>query len=309
MQLSVIIPTHNPDRARLQRVLHALAAQEGANFPWEVIIVDNASSPPVDLATLAGPMPPGCRVVVEPQLGLTYARETGMREMRGELWLSVDDDNVLAPTYVATAVAYMAARPDVGALGGRIAPELAAPAPDWLVGNEHSWRLALRDFGSEPLVTQIHAQPLPTYPYFAPIGAGMVLRRRGIERYLNWALTASTRLSDRKGGHLGTCGDSELVMQAALLAGEEVAYHPGLQMLHVIPAGRLRYRYLLRLAYQGAKTWAEFQCRYGFDRPVSRWLALARCARAFFFHVALTPDRFLRWTDTCGYQLGLARRS
>lgn len=309
MQLSVIIPTHNPDRARLQRVLHALAAQQGTHFAWEVIIVDNASSPPVDLAAFTGPFPPACRVVVEPQLGLTYAREAGMREMRGELWLSVDDDNLLAPGYVAAAVAYMAAHPGVGALGGRIEPELAAPAPAWLLGSRHRWRLALRDFGPDSLVTQVRTDPPRTYPYFAPLGAGMVLRRRGIERYRQWARQATNRLTDRRGGHLGTCGDSELVMQAALLAGEDVAYDPALQMDHVIPAGRLRYGYLLRLAYQGSKTWAEFQCRYGFDRPISRPLALAKCARAFVFHIALTPDRFLRWVDTCGYLFGLARQS
>ena len=28
MRLSIIIPTHNPDPSRLQRVLHALAAQQ-----------------------------------------------------------------------------------------------------------------------------------------------------------------------------------------------------------------------------------------------------------------------------------------
>ena len=270
--------------------------------------MDNASSPPVELPTEGGALPPNCRVVRQPRVGLTYARETGMHEARGELWISVDDDNVLDPGYLAVASAFMTAHPEVGALGGRIIAEFAAPAPAWLLTPDHAWRLALRDFGPEVLISTARTEALRSYPHFAPIGAGMILRRTGIERYLQWAEQAEKRLTDRQGGHLGTCGDSELVMQTTLLAQLEVAYSPALSMLHLIPETRLRYRYLRRLTFQGAATWAEFQCRYGYDKPISRVRAVARCVRAFFFLSAWSPDRFIQWCDTCGYNLSLARQ-
>ena len=43
LELSVIIPTHNPRRDYLERVLEALAGQTLAAEKWELVIVDNKS--------------------------------------------------------------------------------------------------------------------------------------------------------------------------------------------------------------------------------------------------------------------------
>ena len=47
LELSVIIPTHNPRRDYLARTLEALKRQTLAPEKWEVLIVDNKSEEPV----------------------------------------------------------------------------------------------------------------------------------------------------------------------------------------------------------------------------------------------------------------------
>ena len=50
MQLTAIIPAHHPHRVRLARTLAALAAQTLPAENWETLLVDNASTPALDLA-------------------------------------------------------------------------------------------------------------------------------------------------------------------------------------------------------------------------------------------------------------------
>ena len=45
--MSVVIPTHNPRRDYLERVLGALAAQTLDRSKWELVVIDNKSEEPV----------------------------------------------------------------------------------------------------------------------------------------------------------------------------------------------------------------------------------------------------------------------
>ena len=98
--VSVVLCTWNPRREILSRVLESLARQTLAAAEWELVVVDNASYPPVEVALPAG-CEIQCRKVVEPVVGLAAARIRGIREARGELLVFVDDDNVLDADYLA----------------------------------------------------------------------------------------------------------------------------------------------------------------------------------------------------------------
>ena len=82
VDISVIVPTHNPDHERLRRTLEGLSAQSCQTNRLEVIIVDNASWPAVELPSQSSVFYDSLRVILEPQLGLTYARKTGLRADR-----------------------------------------------------------------------------------------------------------------------------------------------------------------------------------------------------------------------------------
>src|SRR5690349_21927962 len=131
MNLAVVICTHNPHAGRLRRTLAGLRAQTLPAAEWETLIVDNASQPALTPAAWGDAAPANLRIVSEPQLGLTAARRRGLSEARAPLCVLVDDDNILAPDYLAQAARLAAAHPRVGAFGGRSVPEFEVPPPDW----------------------------------------------------------------------------------------------------------------------------------------------------------------------------------
>src|SRR4051812_20424680 len=101
LQVSVIICAHAPDAGRLRRTLDGLRTQTLPADQWETLLVDNASAPPIEQTDFAETAPANIRLVREPKLGLTFARCRGFTDARAPLCVLVDDDNVLAPDYLA----------------------------------------------------------------------------------------------------------------------------------------------------------------------------------------------------------------
>lgn len=302
MRLSVIIPTHNPDPGRLGRTLDGLRAQTLPVSDWEILLIDNASDPPVSPASFAAEAPGSLRIVVEPVLGLSSARRRGFSAARGEFFVLVDDDNVLAPDYLAHTLRLFAAYPRLGALGGRSLPEFAAPPKPWQ--REFFDLLALRDLGPHPLLS-VGLRPSGaahnTYPACAPIGAGMALRRVAAEAWL--AAPATARLSDRRGGALSSSGDNDIVL-ALMRAGWEVGYFPELSLIHLIPAGRLDPLYLARLNRGIQKSWMQVLTQHDANDwpPVPGWTVPFRQLKAWFTYRAWTsPAARIRWQGACGH--------
>lgn len=299
-RLTVIIPTHNPDPGRLARTLAGLRAQTLPAADWETLLVDNASASPVTAPPADSPSP--LRLIREPQLGLTSARRRGLREAGGEIVVLVDDDNVLAPGYLAGVLRLFAAHPQVGALGGKSVAEFAAPPPAWTA--EFHALLAVRDLGDTPLLSA-GLRPAGTdknvYPRCAPIGAGMALRRAAIESWLGQSTSSS--LTDRQGAELTSAGDNDIVL-SVMQAGWEVGYFPELSLMHLIPASRLEPAYLGRLNRGIQKSWMQVLARHA----ASPWPKLSatgarlRQAKAWFVHRAWSsPAAHIRWQGACGH--------
>ncbi|MBM3853727.1 MAG: glycosyltransferase family 2 protein, partial [Verrucomicrobia bacterium] len=170
--ISVVLPTRNPHRGRLARTLDGLAQQTLAVPAWELIVVDNASSPPLAARPDSNLIDPA-RIVVEPHVGLTRARLRGIAEARGEIIVFVDDDNVLAPDYLGQVHRLMSVCLNSGAAGGRVVAEWESPPPAWT--SPFLGLLALSDHGGTRLVAP--GAPDAPWPHFAPVGAGLAVRR------------------------------------------------------------------------------------------------------------------------------------
>ncbi|MEY4372849.1 MAG: hypothetical protein RL219_1618 [Actinomycetota bacterium] len=112
--LSVVIPTCGDGRF-LDEQLEALAGQR-ADLEFEVVLVANHST--VDLDELATSWSGRLDLVVERadgRAGAAYARNRGIERARGDVLLFVDDDDVVAPGYVAAMRRALEYAPAVGA--------------------------------------------------------------------------------------------------------------------------------------------------------------------------------------------------
>ena len=295
VDLSVVISAHNPSSARLTRTLCGLSSQTLAPERWELVLVDNASTPPLalDLSAL-----PTSHLVREDRLGLTFGRIAGMERSRAPIIVLVDDDNVVGPSYLESVLAIFAHEPRLGAVGGK-------SMPDWEAGSPRAWveefrdQLALRNFGEEAQIAALAGSC--EYPACSPIGAGMAFRRAAVQSWLA-SCRAGGAPTDRRGRDLSSAGDCDMVM-FALKDGWQVGYFPELEMTHVIPEGRTTREYLGRLNYGIAKSWVQFLARHG-TRPwskVSRVGAWLRKARAYVRYQAWAgPAQYVRWRGVCG---------
>ena len=274
--LSVILCAHRPHTGRLARTLAGLAAQTLPLAHWELLFIDNGSAPPLapDLAAF-----PRARLLREPALGLTPARLAGIHAAAAPLLVFVDDDNVLAPGYLAAAVHLFTENPALAAAGGPVRPEWETPPPAWSA--PFHGLLALRDLGPAPLLAP--GGPAAPWPDFAPVGAGLVIRRVAALAYAA-ALGSDPRRRalDRAGNSLASGGDNDLVF-TALHAGGDIGYFPELALTHLIPAGRLDPHYLARLNHGIMRTWVRVlalhhQCPWPAIAP---WTLPPRLIRAW----------------------------
>jgi len=238
LSVTVAICCHNSAR-RLPQTLHHLQ-QVRATVPWDVILVDNASTDStseVARQCWPGSAPTTLRVVEESRLGLSQARARAFAESKSDVISFIDDDNWVSPDWVQVVSEVLSANPQVGACGGLIEAECESVPPVW-------FQLYHRDYA---VGRQGHEEGDSTdFPGFI-WGAGLTIRRTAWEALM--AAGFHSLLVDREGQQLTSGGDSELCL-ALRVAGWKLHYCPRLTMKHFIPAARLQWPYLRRL-YRG----------------------------------------------------------
>lgn len=297
--ITVVVPAHDPHRGRFERTMAGLAAQALPRDRWELVVVDNASADPSAFACIDAMAFPGARVVREDALGLTHARLRGFAESRAALVVLVDDDNVLAPDHLETALRIAAGHPDVGAFGGRCVGEFEHPPAPWTAPFHAN--LAVVDHGDAPLVGGFDGGARD-YPKFAPVGAGMVLRSECARLWADATRTRGTPISDRRGRDLASGGDCDIVL-TLLDAGWKVGYFPALSLAHLIPASRVERDYLARLVRGISRSWIQVLDLHGIRpwKPVPPLAVPLLKARAWMRLRAWSGDEaFVRWNAACG---------
>lgn len=238
MKISVIICTHNPKEKYLQRTLQALSVQSLPMVDWELILVDNASEAPVE-----GRFPtawhPAARTVRETELGLTPARLCGIRESSGRILVFVDDDNLLGKDYLENAWRIAESHPFLGAWGGTCLAEYEKEPPAWF--DAYEGNIAVRRIDTATWSNRY-------FDYAStPVGAGMCLRSEVALGYSDRLINDKTTVClDRKGSSLMSCGDHDMAWTSMEL-GLGVGVFPSLELVHIIPPGRTKADYILKL--------------------------------------------------------------
>jgi glycosyltransferase involved in cell wall biosynthesis len=270
MMTTVVVSTYNRCKL-LERALDSLVASAlPTSLEWEVVVVDNNSSDQTrDVVEGFNRRYPGrFRYVFEPRQGVSYARNAGVRESRGDVLAFMDDDVTVGREWLRNITASLH-RGDCIGVGGRIVPVWKSEPPRWLpIERPHALAPFVDfDFGSEP-------GPLSVPPF----GANMAFRREVFERYGCFRTD------------LGRCGDKLLSNEDTefghrlLAAGERLCYEPSAIMHHPVLEERVRKLYVLRWWFgKGCADIAECGIPAG-----TRW---------FLFRIPLVLiRRAVRWT-------------
>jgi len=136
--VSAIIPTLNRC-ATLRRVLQAYSGQTALQKVAEILVIDDGSADetPSVIAEFARTSPVPIRYLRQEHRGAAAARNLGIREARGDLFLFTDDDVIPSPTLVAEHLRFHSQNSDPGvAVLGSVPwhPDAhATPFMNWLI--------------------------------------------------------------------------------------------------------------------------------------------------------------------------------
>ncbi|WP_040666478.1 glycosyltransferase [Nitrolancea hollandica] len=287
--VSVVICCHNSGR-RLPAVLAHLAAQQVPDdLPWEVLVIDNASTD--DTAAVARMTWPAhihvpVRVVPEPKLGLIHARHRGFAEAMYEFVSFIDDDNRVAPDWIKIAAEVMQTHPEVGACGGLSEAVFETNPPPWFDRYQEFYAVGPQGEPGDITWTKGFLW-----------GAGLTIRQSAWRQIVKRGFCST--LTGRQGARLSTGEDVEISF-ALRRAGWRLWFEPRLRLQHFLPQRRLQWTYLRSLnRANGAATvsydpytLSSKRNSYIFEARRSghwRWQALATAR-----DLALNPRRWLR---------------
>lgn len=265
-------------------------------------MIDNASDEPLS-PRLELSWHPQAAVIREEQLGLTQARLCGYESAKANLLVFVDDDNVLEPNYLEDVIQIFQEYPALGAIAGKSLPQFEVEPEPWV---KHYYSvLALRDFGEIPLTTagRFGALTAESYPYFAPCGAGMALRKLLFGTYTAQVRSNPVRLKLGRSGRQLTSGEDNDIILTLLTAGWGVGYFPQLQLTHLIGAHRLQPRYLARLNYAASRSWVQVLGVHGIQpwkKISSRTVLLRQIKAAFLYQPWRNRKAYVQWQGACG---------
>jgi glycosyltransferase involved in cell wall biosynthesis len=231
--VSVVICCHNSEGLLPATITH-LKTQRFNEQDWEVLVIDNASvdrTPLVARECWGEDSPVAMRIVHEPRLGLSFARERAFEEARYEVLSFIDDDNWIAPGWIATVSECMSANPKLGAIGSINTAVADSAFPDWFARYCHYY------------AAWAYHEPA-TLASWVLNGAGMTIRKKAWRELRTSGF--KWRLTDRCGSRLSSGGDLELGC-AIQLAGWKIRIEPRLRLEHYMTPERLRWSYLREL--------------------------------------------------------------
>lgn len=234
IRISLVIPTHNR-AAQLLAALESVVRQDLPPGEWECVVVNNCSTDDTRerFAAFAGAHP-DCRLrlVDEPQAGVSYARNRGVREAGAPLLAFIDDDERICPGFLRAYADFFGAHPEAVVAGGRIVAEYPAGRPDWLSKYTEMPIANPMDFGSE-------VRPFPVHK--VPGGGNMAFRREAFARCGGF---------DPSLGRVGReliGGEENDLFERLREAGQTIWYVPGAVMWHIIPPAKLTETYFRKL--------------------------------------------------------------
>ena len=231
---SIIVCTYNREKY-LYGALQCIAENGFPKDAYEIVLVNNMSTDNTEAEChrFESDYPDvNFRYFVETDQGLSFARNRGIKESRGETLLFLDDDSYIQQNYLKNLQRQLNDHPEADAFGGKIDPIFeSGETPIWLSKWNYSWVSAI-DMGDK--VCQFKGKAFP-------IGANMGIRKAMLEK----TGAFNTQLGRSKKNLMG--GEEKDLFERIGQQGGNIYYFPDVVVHHVIPPTRTTKDYVKRL--------------------------------------------------------------
>lgn len=231
---SIVVCTYNRDKY-LYGALQCIAENGYPTDDYEIVLVNNMStdSTESECQRFRNDYPVvDFRYFVETQQGLSFARNRGIQESRGDTLVFLDDDSYIQPNYLLNLQHQLETFPNADAFGGKIDPVFeSGEAPKWLSKWNYSWVSAI-DMGDKVCPFEGKA---------FPIGANMGISKAMLSRIGVF----NTELGRSKKNLMG--GEEKDLFERIRQQGGNIYYFPDVIVQHVIPPSRTTKEYVKRL--------------------------------------------------------------
>ncbi len=225
------------------------SAQAQDPSPFEVVVVIDHND---ELLGRAISELAGARVLAnEAGIGLSGARNTGVRHATGEIVAFLDDDARAQPGWLRALARAFEDQTVIGA-GGIAVPMWDSLAPSWLPP-EFLWVVGCSYRGLPSTAEEIRN----------PIGANMAFRRAVLER-----VDGFTDGIGRVGRRPLGCEETDLSIRARAATAGRIVHMPDAKVDHRVSPDRTRWRYFRR------RCWAEGLSKAVVSQRVGRDAAL-----------------------------------
>jgi len=234
IDLSVVICTYNRASVLID-TLRSYSEMRGVNDPAiELLVVDNNSNDStVKVVDEYSLRLPGLRYVFEPAMGVSHARNTGIREAKGRLVAFVDDDVWFDQGWLEAVLQVFTKYPEASCMGGCSIPHFQSGRPVWLTDNLLSY------YGSTLSGEQVKWMVYPEYPY----GLNMAFRCEVFA-----AVGLFNTFLGRKKKNLLSKEETDYFYRVSQV-GLKVIYTPKALLYHRIPSERTEPSWILSRHY------------------------------------------------------------
>jgi glycosyltransferase involved in cell wall biosynthesis len=237
MKISSVICTYNREDF-LAKAISSLVNQTLAKDEYEIIVVDNASKDNTKkIVEEDYKKEKNVKYIYEAKLGLSQARNTGIKHSKGTYIAFLDDDAIADPHWLETIVrCFENSDKKLGCVGGKVEPIWDIKPQDWLPELFYSY-LSVLDWSDKPLI-------LSSEQWL--VGANIAFPKAELEMVGCF----NTKLG-RKGKKL-LSGEEVEVRYNLEQMGYQALYHPDVKVQHFIPRNRMKKEWFYkRLFWQG----------------------------------------------------------
>lgn len=241
MRFSVIFCTYNREKY-IYNAMKSIAEQDFPHQDYEIVLVNNNSTDSTESICnqFREDYPQvGFRYFVETNQGLSYARNRGVAESRGEILVFVDDDATAFDYYLSSIDTLFKEHPAVSACGGPIVPVYEVEKPKWL--SHYTEQLI-----GGALYEGDKIKPFRNGKY--PGGGNSAFRKEIFDKYGLFNVDLG-----RKGAGLIGAEEKDLYDRLTR-GGEQFYYLPQMGIYHYIPQKKLTEEYFKELTYSIGKS-------------------------------------------------------